>query len=148
MKQGIYRGWCRLCGIWVMGNLIQGYHGEKYILDNDPDDDSYHGLHPVDPVSVGKYSGFDTLSETLYGGDICKDKLGYMGLVLYNKEEGTWVWIRQDGEAYRLADVFNNLDFYDTLYEGLAEDEETISKLVAALEEKGIIEKVTEGGEQ
>ena len=82
----------------------------------------------------------------MYGGDICKDQNGYMGLVLYNKESGTWVWIREDGEIYRLADVFNNLDFYDTLFE--EPEEGTTSKLIKSLMEKGILEDVTEGGEQ
>lgn len=146
MQQGLYRGFCKKCGVWVEGNLIQGFHGEKYILDNNPDDAYYHGLHPVDPVSVGKYSGFDTPGEYLYGGDICKDQNGYMGVVLYNKESGTWVWIREDSEIYRLADVFNNLDFYGTLYEDSEED--TTSNLIDTLMGTGILKKVTEGGEQ
>lgn len=145
MKQGTYRGWCDWCGGWVFGNLLCGYHGEKYIFANDPDDDESSGIHPVDPDSVGKYSGFDTPGEYLYGGDICKDQNGYVGIVLYSKASGMWTWIRQDGTEYRLADVFNNLDWYDTLHEGLKTNEADESMLIMVLEDKGILEKNAEG---
>ena len=51
-------------------------------------------------------------------------------------------WVRQT--AYK-ADVFNNLDWYDTLHEGLKTNEADESMLIMVLEDKGILEKNAEG---
>ncbi|WP_432642895.1 YopX family protein [Acidaminococcus sp.] len=101
MREIRFRGWSYGKKDWVYGDLIQDGNTTKIV------ERTSHWDWPVDPQSVGQYTGFSTKTAgDIYEGDYIVVDDEELFLVVWDEDAGQWGVVAPDD--YAIGDTLEN----------------------------------------